>query len=579
VLGAKTKTLEWPRRGTGPWSTTYPVERLPVCSHTPKDSKLVQLMDSNDGLRDVTPGAQPADYFRVVRERKWIILAVVIVAVGLATAYSLYQTPVYQASADLLRETAALDQTLFGTSVFQFQDAGRQLQTGASLVKIDAIGRMVKADLGSTRSVQSLLAMVGVTALKDSDIIRISVKSSSPQEAAAVADSFAGQFIKYRQEANRSILAATDEKVMTELSQMTPAELETASAATLKQKHEELGILQAMQTGGYELVQQASTPSSPTSPRPVRNAGFALIGGLFLGVLLAFLIDYLDRRIKGEDVMEQEFGLPVLASVPQISRHWTDRSGQRSREAIGFTDDQSQFLESFRTLRSSLRFYQLNQKSQTLLITSGLPQEGKTVTVVNLAFSLALSGARVIVLEADLRRPMLHQYLGLDNGFGVSDVLAGAGTFTESLQMVRVPDFVSHAGDARATSPGSTMQGEFLCMTSGPLPPNPAELLSSSRMGDLMAAAAESADYVLIDTPPVLLVSDALNLADQTDGVIVAARMRETRIEEAREVRTILERSGCRVLGLVVNGVSRKRGAYYRGRYEGYFESAGSTRA
>ena len=173
---------------------------------------------------------------------------------------------------------------------------------------------------------------------------------------------------------------------------------------------------------------------------------------------------------------------------------------------------------------------------------------------------------------------MLHRYLGLDNGVGVSDVLAGTGTFAQSLQVVRVPDFVSHARDMRGASPDWTMQGEFLCMTSGPLPPNPAELLSSSRMGDLLAAAADGADYVLIDTPPILLVSDALNLADKTDGVVVAARMRETRIEEAREVRTILERSDCRVLGLVVNGVSKKRGAYYRGRYEGYFETGGSSR-
>ncbi len=534
-------------------------------------------MENSSNLREVTLGAQPADYLRVVRERKWVILAIVVLAVGLAAAYSLYQTPAYRASADVLRQSAALDQTLFGTSVFQFQDASRQLQTGANLVKIDSVGQMVKDDLQSTRSVQSLLKMVEVVALKDSDVLRISVTSSSPEEAAAVADSFAGQFIRYRQEANRSILAAADEQVMAELSQMTPEELATEGAATLKRKHEELGILQAMQTGGYELVQQATIPETPISPRPVRNAGFALIGGLFLGVLLSFLVDYLDRRIKSEEAMEREFGLPVLASVPKVSRRWIHRSGRRSSDPIGFPELHSPFLESFRTLRSSLRFYQLDQSTQTLLITSGLPQEGKTVTVINLAFSLALSGVRVIVLEADLRRPMLHQYLGLDNRFGVSDVLAGTGTFRDCLQMVRVPDFVSRARDERGTSLGvSTLQEGFLCMTSGPLPPNPAELLSSSRMGELIAAAAESADYILIDTPPILLVSDALNLADHANGVIVAARMRETRIDEAREVRTILERSGSRALGLVVNGVSKKRGAYYRGRYRGYYEPGSS---
>ncbi len=535
-------------------------------------------MDKNGATTEVTLGAQPADYFRVLRERKWIILAVIIVAIGLATAYSLHQTPVYQASANVLRQTAALDQTLFGISVFQFQDPTRQLQTGANLVKLDAVGQMVKDDLRSRRPVQSLLKMVEVTALRDSDVLKISAKSSSPDEAAAIANSFARQFIRYRQEANRSILAAADEKVMAELSQMTPEELATEGAATLKRKHEELGVLKAMQTGGYELVQEAAIPEVPVSPRPLRNAGFAFLGGLFLGVLLAFLIEYLDRRIKTEEAMEREFGLPVLASVPKISRRWTDGSGRRSHYAVGFPDPHSPFLESFRTLRSNLRFYQLDQNTQTLLVTSGLPQEGKTITVVNLAFSLALSGQRVIVLEADLRRPMLHEYLGLDNRVGVSNVLVGASNFADSIQVVRVPDFVSPPQEGLAASLGTaTMRDAFLCMTSGPLPPNPAELLSSPRMVDLIATAAASAQYVLIDTPPVLLVADALNLAQHADGIVVAARMKETRIEEAREVRTILERSGGRAYGLVVNGVDQKRGAYYRGRYKSYYESPKSS--
>jgi len=529
-------------------------------------------METNGSLQTSGPGVPPAQYFRVVRERKWIILATVILAVGLTALYSLKQTPVYQATAQILRQTAALDQTLFGTSVFQFQDANRELQTGADLVHVDAVGQMVAEDLHSKHSAASLLSMVTVKTSSQTDIISISAESTNPSEAAQVANSFARQFIKYRQTANQSILAAADGKVVAELAQMSAAELASERGITLTQKHEELGILEAMQTGGFELTQEASTPLSAVSPRPVRNAGFALLGGLFLGVLLAFLRDYTDRRIKDEQVLEQEYGLPVLASVPQPGRHWVHRGSAQSTALIGFGDTQSSFLESFRTLRSNLRFFQGDRKTQILLITSGLPEEGKTVTSINLAFSLALSGARVVLLEADLRRPMMHRYLNLEGRMGLSNVLSGVKSFSEVLQVVELPDFIPHPGlNGQARSMKATAQTKLLCVAAGPLPPNPSELLASRRMEEVIGAAAACADYVILDTPPLLLVSDALNLATHADGIIIAVRMRTATKDEAYDVKTMLERSGGRVFGLVANGVSSKQKGYYRGRYKGYY--------
>jgi Mrp family chromosome partitioning ATPase len=166
---------------------------------------------------------------------------------------------------------------------------------------------------------------------------------------------------------------------------------------------------------------------------------------------------------------------------------------------------------------------------------------------------------------------MIDQYLDLDTRLGVSSVLAGTSTFSDSLQVVRVPDFVPDPRlRARGHAKGSTMQQALLCMTSGPLPPNPAELLSSPRMKELIETAAGHAEYVIIDTPPMLLVSDALNLSEHTNGVIIAAKMKGTTLDEARDVRTALERSGCRALGIVANGVGKKRGGYYRAHYKGY---------
>jgi succinoglycan biosynthesis transport protein ExoP len=383
-------------------------------------------MASNNTMSDGSARNQRPAYFRVLRERFLVIVLTVIVAVGLVLVFSLMQTPLYQTSAQVLRQTAALDQTLFGTSVFQFQDAQRQLQTGANMVRLTDVAAMVKDDLQSRRGVATLLSMVTVKTSNQNDIIEITAESPDPTEAASIANSFARQFIRYRQEANRSVLAAADEKVMEELSQMTPTELASERGITLAQKHEELGILQSMQTGGFELIQEASIPPSPYTPKPIRNAALALVGGLVLGVLLAFLFDYVDRRIKDEQTLEGEFGLPVLASVPMIGNRWAPQGSSQSRKLIGFADTQSPFTEAFRTLRSNLRFYQLDKSTQTLLITSALPQEGKTVTAVNLALSLALSGARVILMEADLRRPMLDR-VGWDQHFrGITSARPGA---------------------------------------------------------------------------------------------------------------------------------------------------------
>ena len=529
-------------------------------------------MKTTANLSDNETGIAPADFLRTLRERFVVILVTVILAVGAAVVFSLWQTPMYRASAEVLRQTAALDQTLFGTSVFRFQDAQRELQTGANLVKIKSVGRMVKDDLRSERDVEELLKMVEVTPVGSTDVIRITAVSSDPAEAADVANSFAVQFIKSRQEANRSILAAADKQVLAELEQMSPEERASERAATLTQKHEELGILQSMQTGGFELVQGAEAPVVSFSPRPVRNAGFAFLGGIFLGTLLAFLLNYLDRRIKDERNLEREFSLPVLASVPREGGRWGSDSPRRSKSLIGFSKSQWLRLEAFRSLRSNLRFYQIGSKSQTLLFTSALPQEGKTVTAINLGLTLALSGARVILLEADLRRPSFHRYLNMDKSVGMSTVLVGASTFQESLQVVRVADYVPDPGLNGATADlrEADLKKDLLCMTSGPLPPNPAELLGSPRMQELISTAAAHAEYVLIDGPPLLLVSDALNIAGQVDGIIITTRLKSTTIDEARDVRAVLERSGGRALGLVANGVSSKSKSYYRGQYKDY---------
>ena len=250
------------------------------------------------------------------------------------------------------------------------------------------------------------------------------------------------QFVLFRQNADQATVAAARQLVKTQLDGLSPADAASDYGLMLKEKYESLQILESMQTGGFTLVQSAVPPSAPFSPKPLRNGLLALFVGLVLGLGCAFLLAYLDRRLKDEKALERAYGLPVLASVPVVGGRWkAGRSGGRSARPVGFVSHPA-LLESFRTLRSSLQYFDLDQSLRSLLITSGLPQEGKTITAVNLALSLALSGKRVILLEADLRRPMVPAYLGLANDVGLSTVLAGQAGLKDSLQLVELDPFI-----------------------------------------------------------------------------------------------------------------------------------------
>jgi len=293
---------------------------------------------------------------------------------------------------------------------------------------------------------------------------------------------------------------------------------------------------------------------------------------LVLGLGLAFLLDYLDKRVKDTKALEQASGLLVLAAVPALRGKWRGRPGkERSASPVGFASNPAT-LESFRTLRSSLQYFNVEKTIKTILITSGLPREGKTVTTVNLALSLALAGKRVVIVEADLRRPMIPRYLGINSDLGLSTVLATGVDVQFALRSVDLTALVP--GEVRERAWGASgfpLEGSLRCLASGPLPPNPAELLSSVPMETLLRTLkeSESVDYVVIDTPPVLSVADALVLAPKVDAVVVTARMNWTTRAEVQEVSNQLRRSGARVLGVLATGV--KAESHYYGR-RGYYQ-------
>ncbi|MBN1629540.1 MAG: hypothetical protein JW990_07245 [Thermoleophilia bacterium] len=504
------------------------------------------------------------DYFRVIKERWWVIAATVALVLILTLVLSLASTPQYRASTSLLYSKNNLEQVVFGVqlSTASGSSVDREVQTGALLVELEPVAAKVKEALGSPRSTGSLLGMVSVGTETSRNIVEVTAVSADPAEAAAVANEFAEQFRLFKQETDRATVAAARDVVKTELDQLTEAELASERGRNLSERYDDLRIIESMQNGGYTIVERATPPSNPFAPQTTRNVIIALVLGLVLGVALAFLLNHLDRRIKDEKMLAAELGVPVLAAVPLIGKR--GRKGDESTAApIGFRDSPA-MLEAFRTLRSSLQYFNLDTKQNVWLITSGMPEEGKSVTAANLGFSLALSGRRVVVLEADLRRPMVHEYLTLSQEPGLSNLLAGSKKMGDVLQFVRTEQLLP-AGHANNTGDDQSaqLQRNLYAIASGPLPPNPAELLASERMTNLIKELAAMTDCLLIDTAPVLAVSDALTVARHADGVIVVSRIGETTKDQIREMRAIFERSGTRVIGAVAMGVGRSS-AYYR---------------
>jgi polysaccharide biosynthesis transport protein len=482
----------------------------------------------------------PFELLSVLWRRKFVVLATIIVAVGAAVALSERKPKQYSSSAQLLFRDPGFAQALFGNNLFSTgqQEPQRTTQTNIDVVTSLNVASEAKNLLRTSEPVGSLLESVTVTPNNNADIATIKATRSSPREAAALANAFAEGYIVYRRQTDRATVAQAEELVNQAQQTASPAE-QTKLAESLRQ----LGVLRSLQTGDAEIIARAQANPTPVSPKPKRDGILGLVVGILLGSALALLVDFLDRRLKSIDDFERLApDYPVIASVPRVPA-----DGAAARRLAGVTG------ESYRMLREGLRFLDPTGRANCFLITSADENEGKSTVAVNLASALAAAGRRVVLVEADMRRPTVVKALHLMRSSpGLSDMLVSDGGLEEFLEPV---DSV----------PGLSV------LPSGTMPPNSADLLSGGRMAEVLSLARAYADVVVIDTPPLLPVADTRVLLRlrEVDGVILVGRAGVTRRDRLRAATRLLHQGAVRVFGMVVTDVrTSSRSDYYHYDYE-----------
>lgn len=486
------------------------------------------------------------EQFATLGRRKGTIALTAGLAVAVAVAVSLAQTPRYRSEAVVLVPTSGVSTT---TGEVTDVDPERAIRNEVDFVESDAVTVAVEAELGPD-------AAISIGASNDRDTLRFTAESTDADEAAEIANVFATTYIEVRRQqaveqigATRATVQQRIDDLNQQIERIAPDDPQAqARIDTLTTERLELTTtLRSLQLSvdlnentGPQLIQQAEPAASPFEPNLARNVAIAFGVGLLLGVGLAFLREQLDDTVTSRSELEAATGgLPVLALVPRAGE-------RRDREPAGLVTllaPASPAAEAYRALRTSVQFLGVARPLRSILVTSPGAGDGKTTTVANLAVAIAQAGHRCGVVCGDLRRPSVHRLFGRDEQPGLTTVLLGEVTVEDAFQPV--PDV-----------PGLAV------LAAGALPPNPSELLSGEAAAKAIRAAADAYDVILIDAPPVLPVTDPLVLAQHVDGVILVADARRTGLADVREAAQRLAQVGAPLVGTVLNGADVVENAY-----------------
>ena len=448
-----------------------------------------------------------------------------------------------------------------------FTTTERLAESYAQMAQRQPILQTTVESLGLQMSWQNLKWRVNAASIPRTQLLGISVQDSSPERAVAIADEIAYQLIlqspsspenKAREERSVFVQNQLDdletrierakarvEELESELDaalsarQIQDLQLEISNLETLINDWQAnysdlLNFLDGGDSPNYlTVIEPAQLPTRPISPKTTTNVLLAAAVGFFLAFGAAVLLEYIDDTIKSTDDLSASVGLTVLGSVNRIAgKDYKDK-------LITSHNPFAPVSESYRMLRTNLQFMTIDQSTQSIMVTSPNPGEGKSITAANLGVIMAQANLKTIIVDADLRRPIMHKVFQLSNLEGLSDLIRSAEA-----------DLSSQLKETGVEN--------LRVITSGSLPPNPSEMLGSQRMTELLQQLKESADIVILDSPPTLPVTDAVVLSSQVDGVVLVAQAKQTRRDATKQAVARLEHVGARLLGGVLNRVSGK---------------------
>jgi capsular exopolysaccharide synthesis family protein len=530
---------------------------------------LLYLQPGLPGLREQSNGRRILElkqYLLLARRWWWLIILLAILGGGVSFGINLLRAPIYEASTTVLINQAPgslPDEQAVLSGV-------RVATTYAELLHQRPVLERVIADLGLATNPEILNGQVTVTPVRDTNLLVLSVRDTDPQRAATIANRvvevFIEQNLEYQTGRYAEQLASLEQEIQRSQTDIdnTETRLDVLSEATspedtaernrleelltekhtnhtaLLQSYADVRLEEARTSDKVSVVETALPGKQVTSPS--RDMIMGILIGLMVGIGLVILIEYLRETVKSDIEIKHITGVPTLGIIGTIK---TNGHGV----LVTANEPRSVIAEAYRVLRANLEFSEANERVSTLVVTSSGPVEGKSTTAANLAVALAQSGKRVMLVDADLRRPSLHKLFNRPNDHGLTTALL-------QVDGMGIEDCLSVADI------------DNLCLLpSGPLPPNPADLLGSTQMSSLVENMKAQSDIVIFDSPPLLAVADTTLLSRYCDAVLLVVLSDATHSRALHQAKERLDQSGIRLLGTVLNRVSPSASGYYRSYY------------
>lgn len=508
-------------------------------------------------------------YLSIFRKWLWLIVVVAVVAGGASYYATSLQARLYQASAKIMIGQSFQD---LNPNTGDMATSSALAETYIQLIKTSNVLQGVIDELGLKMGVGEIRGKVSAISIPRTQIVELRATDTDPKRAALIANALANQLslqgpasadsdlVKTRAFANEQI-ADLQTKIVdsqNQISQQEEALKTTTSAREITDKRAEIERLRA-QVGQWQaqytsfvnfltprapntisMLEPAEAPGAPFSPNLGLNVGLAVAIGILLAAAIAFLTEYFDDTFKSKEDVTRNLGISTLGEIGNLRAIKGDK-------LVAANEPRSASAEAYRVLRTNISFSSVDRAIKTILVTSPSPSEGKSITAANLAAVMAQAGYNTILLDCDLRKPSQHRVFNMSNEVGLTNALLAPTNTHSFIRPTRVEN--------------------LRILTSGPLPPNPAELLGSKSMGMLLEMLGNESDIMVIDSPPVLAVADAAILSRVADGAFMVIDSGHTRREAAQRAKETLENAGARLLGVVLNRLGGGSGYGYNYRY------------